>query len=80
MRNVFMLGLSFVAVFFAVVAAADGGAPEGLKVYQTDNILRNGDFKQRALNRNAPAHWCTAVDLAINDLPEEMVLYSFLNP
>ena len=76
MRNVFMAGLSLVAAFFAVVAAAESGAPDGLKVYQADNILRNGDFKQRALNRNAPAHWCTAVDLAINDLPEEMVLYS----
>ncbi len=72
MRNVFMAGLLLVAALF--VAAADGGAPEGLKVYQANNILRNGDFKQRSLNRNAPAYWSTAVDHWA-DLPDEMPLY-----
>ena len=76
MRNVLMAGLSLVAALFA--AAADGGAPEGLKVYQADNILRNGDFKQRALNRNAPAHWCLTVDTPA-EKPEHMSLYSLEN-
>ncbi|MFA6569150.1 MAG: DUF4838 domain-containing protein [Victivallales bacterium] len=55
--------------------ATDGGAPEGLKVYQADSILRNGDFKQRALNRNAPAHWNLTLDHWA-ELPGEMNLYS----
>ncbi len=75
MLNVFMAVLSLVAVLGEVAAVADNGAPEGLRVYQADNILRNGDFTQRALNRNAPAHWSTAVDHWA-DLPDEMELYS----
>lgn len=54
-------------------AAAD--VPEGLKAYQVDNILRNGDFSQRALNRNAPAHWNLALD-HWEELPGEMNYYS----
>ena len=75
MRNVFMAGLSLVAALFALVAAADGGAPAGLRFYQEDNILRHGDFKQRALNRNAPAHWNLTLDHWA-ELPGEMNLYS----
>jgi hypothetical protein len=71
-------GTLFAAGVFTVVAVVGGGASEGLKVYQADNLLRNGDFKQRALNRDAPAHWSTAVDHHA-DLPEEMALYSLKN-
>ena len=62
-----------------VKAAADGVAPEGLNVYQEDNVLRNGDFKQRALNRNAPAKWCLVTPAAPNEKPEHMSLYSLEN-
>ena len=62
----------------SVIVAACGvlaGAPENLKVYQIDNILRNGDFKQRAFNRDAPAHWNLTLDHWA-ELPGEMNFYS----
>ena len=40
MRNVFMAGLSLVAVLFAVVAVADSGAPAGLKLHQDEPIKK----------------------------------------
>ena len=71
MRNLFMAGLSLAVLFSSCVQRP--GRVEGLKVYQEDNILRNGDFAEKGLGREAPAHWCADY---YNEMPEDMALYS----
>jgi len=58
------------------VVVADGGTPEGLKVYRADNILRNGDFKQKGLGREAPLHWSGTSRNVLAEKPEDLALYS----
>lgn len=51
---------------------------DGMKIYYQKNLLRNGNFQKKALNRNAPAYWCPN-DLNWIDLPQHMSCYSLNN-
>ncbi|MFA6175853.1 MAG: DUF4838 domain-containing protein [Phycisphaerae bacterium] len=54
----------------------DGGAPKGLKVYREGSILRNGEFEQKGLGREAPAHWSGTSRSYWAEKPEDLALYS----
>jgi hypothetical protein len=53
---------------------AHGGVPAGLRRYQEDNILLNGDFQKLGINLDFPLYWENTPNG--NDLPEHRTLHT----